>query len=51
MWKTHTLNRAGFKKAIDGYMIGRNGHDGLEYNFLAETFSKELCAGFDKRPL
>lgn len=30
-------------------MTGRNGHDSWEYYVLAETFSKELCAGFDKR--
>ena len=44
-----TLNRAGFKKAIDEDLVGKNGHDGWEYYVLAETFGKELCAGFDKR--
>jgi uncharacterized protein (DUF927 family) len=45
----HTVNRAGFKKAIDADMIGCNGHDGWEYYVLPETFAKELCSGFDKK--
>jgi len=44
-----TINRAGFKKAVDADLIGREGHEGWEYYVLAETFGKELCAGFDKR--
>jgi uncharacterized protein (DUF927 family) len=44
-----TVNRAGFKKAIDADVIGKDGHDGWEYYVLAETFGKELCAGFDKK--
>ena len=45
----HTVNRAGFKKAIDGDLVGRNGHEGWEYYVLPETFIKELCSGFDKK--
>lgn len=45
----HTINRAGFKKAVDADVIGTEGHSGWEYYVLAETFGKELCAGFDKR--
>jgi len=44
-----TLNRAGFKKAIDADVLGKEGHDGWEYYVLAETFGKELCVGFDKK--
>jgi len=44
-----TVNRAGFKKKINGDLVGRDGHDGWEYYVLSETFSKELCASFDKK--
>ncbi|MBU1157698.1 MAG: DUF927 domain-containing protein [Proteobacteria bacterium] len=44
-----TINRAGFKKAVDADVIGTDGHSGWEYYVLPETFSKELCASFDKR--
>jgi putative DNA primase/helicase len=44
-----TVNRAGFRKAIDADLSGGDGHGGWEYYVLRETFGKELCAGFDKR--
>ena len=44
-----TINRAGFKKALDAEELGGEGHDGWEYYVLAETFARELSDGFDKR--
>ena len=44
-----TQNRAGFKKAIESVVLGEDEHQGWEYYVLAETFGKELCAGFDKK--
>jgi uncharacterized protein (DUF927 family) len=43
-----TVNRAGFKRAVNADLIGKDGHDGWEYYVMAETFKKELCDGFDK---
>lgn len=44
-----TVNRARFKRALEADLLADSVHDGWEYYVLAETFTKELCAGFDRK--